>query len=126
MAEQAKPVENVKEVAQQVAKKEVTSPPKREYRTYLCLIGLLAVIGAFTTLTILVKTTPSFPIDLQITRALQSINSPLFAALMSLISWPGFSPQCYLIQFCSWEPSTRLVFIGKQSRLFLLLFFLPL
>src|SRR5215211_3605847 len=97
MAEQAKPVENVKEVAQQVAKKEVTSPPKREYRTYLFEIGLLAVVGAFTTLTILVKTTPSFPIDLQITRALQSINSPLFAVLMSLISWPGFSPQTFII-----------------------------
>src|SRR5919107_5389206 len=97
MAEQAKPVENVKEVAQQAAKQDVTTPPRREYRTYLFLIGLVAVIGAFTTLTILVKTTPSFPIDLQITRALQSINSPVFGAFMSLISWPGFSPQSFII-----------------------------
>ena len=99
MAEHAsgKPVEKVKDVAEQVAKAETTSRPKREYRTYLFEIGLLAVVGAFTTLTILVKTTPSFPIDLQITRALQSINSPLFAALMSLISWPGFSPQTFII-----------------------------
>ena len=100
MAEQAKPVENVKEVkqaAQQIAKQEVTAPPKREYRTYLFVVGLIAVIGAFTTLTILVKTTPSFPIDLQITRALQSIDSPIFAAFMSLISWPGFPPQSFII-----------------------------
>jgi membrane-associated phospholipid phosphatase len=97
MTEQAKPVENVKEVAQQAAKKDVTTPPRREYRTYLFLIGLVAVVGAFTTLTILVKTTPSFPIDVQVTRALQSINSPVFAALMDLISWPGFSPQTYII-----------------------------
>src|SRR5215216_7247338 len=99
MAEHAsgKPVEKVKDVAEQVAKAETTSRPKREYRTYLFEIGLLAVVGAFTTLTVLVKTTPSFPIDLQITRALQSINSPLFAALMSLISWPGFSPQTFII-----------------------------
>jgi len=99
MAEHAsgKPVEKVKDAAEQVAKAETTSRPKREYRTYLFEIGLLAVVGAFTTLTILVKTTPSFPIDLQITRALQSINSPLFAALMSLISWPGFSPQTFII-----------------------------
>ena len=97
MAEQAKPVENVKEVAQQAAKQDVTTPPRREYRTYLFLIALVAVVGAFTTLTILVKTTPSFPIDVQVTRALQSINSPIFAALMDLISWPGFSPQTYII-----------------------------
>lgn len=99
MAEHAadKPVEKVKDAAQQAAKAEVTSRPKRELRTYLFEIGLFAVIGAFTTLTILVKTTPSFPIDLQITRALQSLSSPFFAALMSLISWPGFSPQTFLI-----------------------------
>src|SRR6266508_6638640 len=99
MAEQAseKPVEQVKQAAEQVAKQEVTSRPKREDRTYLFQIGLFAVIGAFTTLTILVKTTPSFPIDLQVTRTLQSISSPLFAAVMSLISWPGFSPQSFLI-----------------------------
>ena len=74
-------------------------PPvqRGDYRTYLFQIGLLAVIGAFTTLTILVKTNPSFPIDLAITQALQSIDSPIFAALMSLISWPGFSPQSFLI-----------------------------
>src|SRR5215216_1168455 len=99
MAEHAteKPVENAKDAAQQVAKAEVTSRPKREYRTYLFQIGLVAVVGAFTTLTLLVKSTPSFPIDLQITRTLQSIDSPIFSALMSLISWPGFSPQTFLI-----------------------------
>jgi membrane-associated phospholipid phosphatase len=99
MAEQIseQPLKEVKQAAQQVAKKEVTSPPKREYRTYLFYVGLIAVIGAFTTLTILVKTIPSFPIDLRITRALQSLDSPIFAAFMSLISWPGFSPQSFII-----------------------------
>ena len=99
MAEQArdKPLENPKEAAQQAAKAEVTSRPTRRYRTYLFEIGLIAVIGAFTTLTILVKTTPSFPIDLAITRALQSITNPIFAALMDAISWPGFSPQSFII-----------------------------
>src|SRR5215213_3631765 len=92
-----KPVEKVKNEAEQAAKAEVTSRPKREYRTYLFQIGLVAVVGAFATLTVLVKTTPSFPIDLQITRMLQSLNSPIFAAFMSLISWPGFSPQTFMI-----------------------------
>jgi membrane-associated phospholipid phosphatase len=99
MAEQAtgKPVEKAKDVAEQAAKAETTSRPKREYRTYLFQIGLVAVVGAFTTLTMLVKTIPSFPIDLAITRALQSIGSPLFDVFMSFISWPGFSPQSFLL-----------------------------
>lgn len=92
-----KPAQNATESAQQTAKAEVTSRPKRERRTYLFEIGLFAVVGAFITLTILVKTIPSFPIDVAITRALQSIDSPIFAALMSLVSWPGFSPQSYII-----------------------------
>ena len=92
-----KPVEKVKDAAQQAAKKEVTSRPKREYRTLLFQVSLFAAVGAFAVLTFLVKTTPSFPIDLAIERALQSINSPIFAALMSFISWPGFSPQSFII-----------------------------
>ena len=99
MAEQAsdKPIKDMKGAAEHAAQAEVTSPPKRERRTYLFELGLLAVVGAFTTLTLLVKTTPSFPIDVQITRALQSLRSPFFSGLMDAISWPGFSPQCYII-----------------------------
>jgi membrane-associated phospholipid phosphatase len=92
-----KPVEKVKDAAQQAAKKEVTSRPKREYRTLLFQVSLFAAIGAFAVLTFLVKTTPSFPIDLEIERAIQSINSPIFASLMYLISWPGFSPQSFIL-----------------------------
>ncbi len=92
-----KPVEKIKDAAQQAAKAETTSPPKREYRTLLFQIALFSAIGAFAVLTFLVKTTPSFPIDLRITRDLQSINSPIFAAVMDLISWLGFSPQSFII-----------------------------
>src|SRR6266542_5021563 len=92
-----KPVEKMKDAAQQAAKAETTSPPKREYRTLLFQIALFSAIGAFAVLTFLVKTTPSFPIDLRITRDLQSINSPIFAAVMDLISWLGFSPQSFII-----------------------------
>lgn len=83
--------------AQEFAKEEVTSPPKRGRRTTLFVIGLIAIVGAFATLTILVKITPSFPIDLQITRALQSLRSPVFSAFMNVISWPGFLPQCFIV-----------------------------
>jgi membrane-associated phospholipid phosphatase len=92
-----KPVEKVKDAAQQASKAEVSSPPKREYRTLLFRAALVSAIGAFAVLTLMVATIPSFAIDLQITRALQSINSPLFAELMRLISWPGFSPQSFII-----------------------------
>jgi undecaprenyl-diphosphatase len=121
MAEQAsgKPVEKVKDAAQQAAKKETTSRPKREYRTFLFQVSLLAAIAAFGVLTFLVKTTPSFPIDLQIERAIQSINSPIFAGLMYLISWPGFSPQSFILSVLivlaiylfgfQWEATTALV-----------------
>ena len=87
----------MKDAAQQAEKADTTSPPRRKYRTLLFRVALFLAIGAFAMLTFVVKTTPSFPIDLQITRALQSINSPLFAELMRLISWLGFSPQSFII-----------------------------
>lgn len=92
-----KPAETLKDTAQQAAKKETTSPPKREYRTFLFQVSLFAALGAFALLTFMVATIPSFPIDLEIERALQSINSPIFVALMNLVSWPGFSPQSFII-----------------------------
>jgi len=99
MAEQAskKPIENPKGAAQQAAKAEVTSRPVRDYRSFLFQLGLIAVIGAFVSLMALVKTTPSFPIDLAITHALQSITNPFFAWLMDAVSWFGFSPQSLII-----------------------------
>jgi len=92
-----KPVEKIKDAAQQAAKAETTSLPKRRYRTILFQLALLMVIGSFATLTFLVKTTPLFPVDIQITRTIQTINSPIFEAAMRLISWPGFSPQSYIL-----------------------------
>lgn len=92
-----KPVEKIKEAAQQAAKSETTSPPKRYYRTILFQLALLMVTGSFATLTFLVKTTPLFPVDIQITRTIQTINSSIFEAAMRLISWPGFAPQSFLL-----------------------------
>lgn len=92
-----KPVEKVKDAAQQAARKETTSPPKREYRTFLFQVSLFAAIAAFAVLTIMVKTTPLWTLNIQITDALQSIRSPIFAAVMNLTSWSGFSPQSYMI-----------------------------
>lgn len=71
--------------------------PARRYRARLFQLLLFSAISAFSLLTFLVETRPSFELDLQITRAIQAIDSPLFAGLMRLISWPGFLPQSILI-----------------------------
>ncbi|MEP6894181.1 MAG: phosphatase PAP2 family protein [Chloroflexota bacterium] len=92
-----KPVEKIKEKAQVVARAESAPAPVRRYRAVLFQLALLVVTASFGVLTFLVKTTPSFAIDLQITRAIQSINFPGFESLMSLVSWPGFGPQSMII-----------------------------
>jgi undecaprenyl-diphosphatase len=93
----AKPIKKIKEDVQQAARAESAPAPVRRYRAILFQGALVLVAGAFGVLTFLVKTMPSFAIDLQITRAIQQINYPLFTSLMSLISWPGFSPQSMII-----------------------------
>ena len=88
-----KPIEKIPDVASQAARAESEPAPVRRYRAVLFRAALVLVVGAFAVLTFLVKTMPSFAIDLQITRAVQLINFPSFTLLMSLISWPGFTPQ---------------------------------
>ena len=88
---------------EQGARAETTSRPQREYRTLAFQVALLAALGAFAVLTLMVSATPLFGIDLQITRALQAVSSPLFAMLMSLVSWPGFPPQSLIMTgFVAW------------------------
>jgi membrane-associated phospholipid phosphatase len=92
-----KPIEKVRNAAEQAVKRETVARPQREYRTLSFQIALLSAIAAFAVLTFMVKSTPSFPLDLRITKALQSIDSLLFASAMNWISWPGFLPQSAII-----------------------------
>jgi membrane-associated phospholipid phosphatase len=80
-----------------VQQKNLTSPPRQRFRAILFPVLFVATVIAFAFLTFLVETSPSFPVDLQITLAIQSIDSPFFADLMWLISWPGFLPQSVII-----------------------------
>jgi len=82
---------------QAAARASIATAPVRRYRAALFLVVLLIITVAFALLTFLVKTTPSFPLDLQITRGLQSINIPGFGGLMIAVSWPGFLPQSAII-----------------------------
>jgi membrane-associated phospholipid phosphatase len=80
-----------------VQQKKITAPPRQRFRAILFSALFVATVIAFAFLTFLVETSPSFPVDLQITLAIQSIDSPFFADLMWLISWPGFLPQSVII-----------------------------
>ena len=92
-----KPVKKLSDVAVQAAQAEAEPAPVRRYRAVLFQVLLIFIAGGFAVLTFLVKTTPSFAIDLQITKAIQLINAPSFASLMSMVSWPGFAPQALII-----------------------------
>ena len=89
--------EPIKEKLEQAAKEETASHPTRRYRTLIFQASLLTAVSIFALLTFAVKVTPSFPIDLQITRAIQSIESPFFTGIMTVISWPGFSPNSLIV-----------------------------
>lgn len=92
-------VENI----QDAVKAETTSRPKREYRTLAFQVALFSALAAFAVLTLMVSSMPFFAIDLQITQSLQAMQSPLFALLMNLISWPGFPPQSFILfGFVAW------------------------
>jgi membrane-associated phospholipid phosphatase len=95
--EAKKPVEKIKQDVQQAARAESAPAPVRHYRAVLFQGVLVLMAAAFALLTFLVKTTPSFAIDLQITRAIQMISFPFFTLSMNLISWPGFGPQATII-----------------------------
>ena len=86
-----------KEKAQLTADTENGPAPVRNHRIVLFQAALVLLTGAFALLTFLVKTRPSFVLDLQITRVVQTLDFPLFAWLMRLVSWPGFSPQAIII-----------------------------
>jgi membrane-associated phospholipid phosphatase len=92
-----KPVKAISNVLRKEAKEEIAPPGLRRYRTILFQVVLFSSFIVFLFLAFLARTTPFFPIDLQITRAIQSIDSPIFDRLMRLISWPGFSPQSTIV-----------------------------
>ena len=92
-----KPLENIKKGVEQAARAESAPEPVRLYRAVLFQGALVVIASAFAVLTFLVKTTPSFAIDLRITKSIQMINFPGFASLMGMVSWPGFGPQVVVI-----------------------------
>jgi membrane-associated phospholipid phosphatase len=91
------PIKKVAVAAHQATQAESEPAPVRRYRAVLFRLVLVFIAIGFGILTFLVKTTPSFTIDLQITKVLQSLTFPSFSLLMSLTSWPGYVPQSMII-----------------------------
>jgi undecaprenyl-diphosphatase len=85
------------DAAHQAVRAETASPRKREYRRLSFQVALFAAIAAFSVLTIIIRETPLLAVDIQITRTLQSIHSPLLAGLMEAVSWLGFMPQSIIV-----------------------------
>ncbi len=85
------------ESVKEAARAESASAPRRRRRTALFQVALLGAVAAFGMLVVLIHTTPLLPLDVEITRTVQSIRSPAFSALMQAISWPGFAPQTLII-----------------------------
>ena len=91
------PVEQIGQAAQQATAAETAAPPARRRRATRFEIALLVLVLAFAVLTVLVTTTSTQGVDVFFTHALQAVSSPLFGSLMYAISWPGFTPQAYII-----------------------------
>ncbi|HEY6072821.1 MAG TPA: phosphatase PAP2 family protein [Anaerolineales bacterium] len=91
------PVEKAGKTVHEAARAEAVPAPERRSRTRLFEVALAGVLGALVMLTILIKTSPLLPVDIQITRAFQSVHNPTWATLMSIVSWPGFPPQVFLL-----------------------------
>lgn len=62
-------------------------------RTRLLIDYVLVGTVLCLALTFIVGRTPYFPIDLEITRALQSLRSPVLDEFMILVGYPGLFPQ---------------------------------
>jgi membrane-associated phospholipid phosphatase len=92
-----KPAKVIKAALQPEAKEATAPPGLRRYRTLLFQVVLFSTFIVFVLLAFLASTPPSFPIDRQITQAIQSIDSPIFDGLMRVISWPGYSPQSAIV-----------------------------
>jgi undecaprenyl-diphosphatase len=65
----------------------------RHLRAWRFQIGLLLACLAFGVLALLARTMLYFPLDLELTRAIQAIPLPWLGTFLDAITWIGFPPQ---------------------------------
>jgi membrane-associated phospholipid phosphatase len=88
-----KPVETAQEAVQQQ-----TAPPSvRRWRVILFQGLLILAVSFFAVLTLLARTNAYFPIDVTITKTLQTLQAPWFNALMHFMSTLGYFPESLII-----------------------------
>jgi undecaprenyl-diphosphatase len=89
---------NPQQKLQEKIQTEAIAPrPTRRYRAQIFQAYVLGASAAFVALAVLAHTNPYFPIDLTITRLIQSYHGAWFDRLMFGLSWIGFMPQVYII-----------------------------
>jgi membrane-associated phospholipid phosphatase len=71
----------------------IAPKPTRHYRAAAFQAYVLMASGAFVVLAVGARLLPYFPIDLTITRAVQSYHGVVFDRAMFAMSWIGFFPQ---------------------------------
>jgi membrane-associated phospholipid phosphatase len=74
----------------------IEHPVKRRRRAAIFQSFVLIASGAFIALAVAAHFAPYFPIDLVVTRAFQSQQSPALDAIMRAESWIGYIPQADL------------------------------
>ena len=77
--------------------KEIVPKPTQRWRARAFQVYLVAATAAFGILVVLASRFNYFPIDLSITRGVQTINAAWFANLMWVVSFPGYAPQAWLL-----------------------------
>lgn len=71
----------------------ITAGPTRPRRAWVFQGYLVTAAIAFGVLAALASVTNYFPLDLSITRGVQTIQAPMFAHFMWLVSFVGYAPQ---------------------------------
>jgi hypothetical protein len=92
-----KPDSEPENPVQAAAQEETAAPRERRLRTVLFQGYLIAALSVFAILAVLSSTMAYFPIDVTITRTLQTLQAPWFETLMRAVSWLGYTPQATIL-----------------------------
>lgn len=77
--------------------KVVVSKQTRSLRSHIVRYYFVVIAIVFAALSILAANFPYFPIDLKITRGIQTIPYPWFSKLMQVVSLVGYGPYNYIM-----------------------------
>jgi membrane-associated phospholipid phosphatase len=77
--------------------KEIVPKPTRRWRAWVFQLYLVIATAVFGILLVLASQFNYFPIDLSITRGVQTINAAWFSNLMWAVSFVGYAPQVLVL-----------------------------